>query len=258
MQNFLHLEMCGIHSGRVGCITASALGELSQLWVWMVRPPPPAGQRQLSIPPLHLISSLPSLHVSSSWWNTKSCINHISQPALQTRKREAQNVYFWGDSRHFWIFYFFPRALLSRHLPLSPLMASHAPSHGEVLHTQTALTLQYTVLHSLRTLSWECTYESSHLHLWAVILATMWDLHLCVKEKIMPAKHGTFSFQLNSDPFWEDERDDPWQRMWIRFQRTSQKFLYENTCQNINFSWFWQNSQMWIVLKLHNDFQNKF
>lgn len=196
MQNFLHLEMCGIHSGGAGCGTASALAELSQLWVWVVWSPSPAGQRQLSIIPLQLTSSVPPLHVSSSWQNTKTCINHVSQPAL-TWKWEAQNVYFWGDSSHLWIFYFFPCTLLSRHLPLS------------VLHTQTALTLQYPFLPSLRTLSWECVYESSHLHLWAVILATMWDLHLRVKEKIILVKHGTLSFQLNSDPFCKDERDDP-------------------------------------------------
>lgn len=87
-------------------------------------------------------------------------------------------------------------------------------------------------------------YTHKHWH-WL-----QWDIYTCNGES-SAGKHSIFSFQQNPNSFCEDERDDPWQRMWDS-QRISWKFLYEYTCQGINSSCFWWNSPMQIVLKLHN------
>lgn len=189
--------MCGIHSGLAGCSTALALIELSQLCVWLVQPPLPTGYISHSY-------SCNQPNLSHHYIkNTKSCTNHDVLPALQLWKQEAQKVYFGGESSQLWIFYFSFSSLFSRHLPLSALKASHAPRHGAIVHTPTALNLewfvplQHTFLHSLDSSS---VSMSSCLRPQTLILTAMGD-HMCVMVKAVLVNAGSSVSSKTQTPF---------------------------------------------------------
>lgn len=116
--------------------------------------------------------------------------------------RDTEGI-FWGESTQLWIFYFSFSSLFSRHLPLSPLKACHAPRHGEVVHIPTALNLEWllplqgTFLHSLGS----SANISSCLHPQTLILTAMGDVHMCVMVKEVLLNTGSLVSSKTQNPF---------------------------------------------------------